>query len=394
VLTHYEAIKTEVERFRFYLRSRTVATILDESTKIKNPESTLTQIFFELSPLFERRVIMTGTPVANRPYDIWAQVWFLDRGASLGNDFFSFRRETDLSVDLAKDQCKRSSFESALSSIYSRIEQFSVRETKDSGVIELPEKMIHTVVCDWERRQLDLYRQVRERMRALVIKEGLLTEDNVENVLKRMLRLVQVCSNPRLIDESYRESPGKLLRLQELVSKIQEASEKCIVWTSFTENADWLASELTRFGTAKVHGKLDMERRHNAVERFLEDNSINVLVATPGAAKEGLTLTVANHAIFYDRSFSLDDYLQAQDRVHRISQKKKCHVYKIIMQDSIDEWVDALLESKRMAALLAQGDISIEYYRDHVSYEPLEMIGEILGQADSKHSDKGSGVAR
>ena len=99
------------------------------------------------------------------------------------------------------------------------------------------------------------------------------------------------------------------------------------------------------------------------LKTFLHKDNINILIATPASAKEGLTLTVANHAIFYDRSFSLDDYLQAQDRIHRISQKKTCYVYNLIMKDSVDEWVDLLLQSKHLSAQLAQGDITIEYYK-------------------------------
>ena len=98
----------------------------------------------------------------------------------------------------------------------------------------------------------------------------------------------------------------------------------------------------------------------------------------PGAAKEGLTLTVANHVIYYDRTFSLDDYLQSQDRIHRISQEKKCYIYNLIMKNSIDEWVNVLLKAKHLAAQLVQGDISIEYYRTQISYEFGEIIKNIL----------------
>lgn len=106
---------------------------------------------------------------------------------------------------------------------------------------------------------------------------------------------------------------------------------------------------------------------------------MNVLVATPGAAKEGLTLTVANHVIYYDRTFSLDDYLQSQDRIHRISQERKCFVYNLIMKESVDEWIDMLLKAKHLAAQLAQGDISLEYYRSQISYRFGEVIRNILG---------------
>ena len=82
-----------------------------------------------------------------------------------------------------------------------------------------------------------------------------------------------------------------------------------------------------------------MHQRNQAVQSFTNSSNL-VLIATPGAAKEGLTLTVANHAIFYDRGFGLDDYLQAQDRIHRISQTRECFIHNLIANETIDEWVD------------------------------------------------------
>lgn len=379
MLAHFEVINSERDRFKLFLKARDVAVIVDESAKIKNPESTLTQAFFELAPLFKKRIIMTGTPIANRPYDVWAQIWFLDQGQSLGNDFSRFKHDADLANDLAEDVKRRGQFESTIESIFSRISKFAVRETKQGGVIELPQKVIKTIKTDWEKHQYNLYRQVKEEMRTVIIHEGVPSEDNAEQVLKRMLRLVQIASNPNLIDESYRSSPGKLETLEEIVSDICHKGEKCIIWSSFTKNVDWLSKHLSSFGSCKVHGKLDIGRRNSSIDQFMNDPSTCILVATPQAAKEGLTLTVANHVIFYDRTFSLDDYLQAQDRIHRISQKKTCFVYNLIMNDSIDEWIDILLKSKHLAAQLAQGDISLDYYRSQISYEFGTIISSILG---------------
>ena len=379
MLTHYEVIKSEMERMKLFLKTREVGTILDESAKIKNPRSVLTQTFLELAPLFARRVIMTGTPVANRPEDVWAQVYFLDQGASLGADFSAFKRDVDLSNKLSDHQDMQEALEGHLERILDATSAFSVRENKKSGVISLPEKVIHSVMTDWERHQFDLYRQVRDDLRAVVIREGLPAEDISENILKRLLRLVQVASNPRLVDSSYSAEPGKLASLLDLVEMIHDQNEKCIVWTSFTDNADWLATQLRSYGARRVHGKLSIDARNRAIQKFLTDSETEVLVATPGAAREGLTLTVANHVIFYDRSFSLDDYLQAQDRIHRISQKKTCIVHNLIMKDSVDEWIDVLLHAKQMAAQLAQGDISLEYYKAHMSYEFGNILRDVLG---------------
>jgi len=379
ILTHYEAVRSERKRLAIFLRTRVVGVILDESTKIKNPESEITKVFFEIAPQFKRRIIMTGTPVANRPFDLWAQIRFLDGGKALDDDFATFQRKMNLSNALAHDELARSEFEGNLESLHQRIAEFSVRETKDGKVIKLPAKVVRRIDTDWEPRQLDLYTQIKNELRAVVVKDGLPTEDDAEEELKRLLRLVQVTSNPGLIDESYTIDPGKWEPLEALIDEILAAGEKCIVWTSFTENADWLATKLQGAKPAKVHGKLTMEQRNRAVEIFLADPECRVLVATPGAAKEGLTLTVANHVIFFDRGFSLDDYLQAQDRIHRVSQEKTCYVYNLIMRDSIDEWVDELLQAKRLAAQLAQGDISLDYYKSQMSYSYGEIIREILG---------------
>jgi SNF2 family DNA or RNA helicase len=378
ILTHYEVVKSESERFALFLKTRDVGVILDESTKIKNPDSAITRALHALSPLFKKRVIMSGTPVANRPFDLWSQIYFLDQGRALGDDFDDFKQRLDLTSELAESQDQRERFENFLRSIHGRVAHFTVRQTKDSGVIELPDKIIESVMTDWEPRQLDLYEEVRTNMRAVVIRDGLPAEDHAEDLLKRLLRLVQIASNPGLVDEGYKEEPGKLPYLETLVEQLIARNEKCIVWTGFTENVDWLAVHFEKYGTCKVHGKLAIEERNKAVRRFLDDKERRVFVATPGAAKEGLTLTVANNVIFYDRSFSLDDYLQAQDRIHRISQTRVCNVYNLIMSDSIDEWVEELLRAKELAAKLAQGDISYEYYKSQMSYEFAEILKGIL----------------
>ena len=353
--------------------------ILDESAKIKNPDSGVTQALFEIAPYIKKRIIMTGTPVANRPYDVWAQIFFLDQGLSLGDDFNKFKKKLDLNNDLGHDEDAQRHFEFELTEIYNKIHDFSVRETKKSGIISLPEKIITLIPVAWETRQKELYDQIRKELKAVVVKDGIPIEEEADGILKRMLRLVQIASNPRLVDESYNCSPGKLEVLTDLVESIRDNGEKCIIWTSFTDNVDWLARKLVGFGCVKVHGKLTMTDRNTSVTKFMTDPECRILLATPGAAKEGLTLTVANHVIFYDRSFSLDDYLQAQDRIHRISQTKICYIHNLIMEDSIDEWVDILLKSKELAAQLAQGDISLEFYRSQMTYEFGDILREILG---------------
>jgi SNF2 family DNA or RNA helicase len=210
------------------------------------------------------------------------------------------------------------------------------------------------------------------------MEDGRIRVDDADDILKRLLRLVQVASNPTTVDESYAAIPGKVGELERILSEEVEPGEKAIVWTTFTDNADYLRDRLSKYGAVTVHGKMAIDRRNSNIERFKQSADCRILVATPGAAKEGLTLTVANHAIFYDRSFSLDDYLQAQDRIHRISQERSCFIYNLIMKDSVDEWVDVLLGAKHLAAQLTQGDISRAHYEASASYEFSEMLRFVL----------------
>jgi SNF2 family DNA or RNA helicase len=121
-----------------------------------------------------------------------------------------------------------------------------------------------------------------------------------------------------------------------------------------------------------------MDYRNDVVKWFLENPNDRVLVATTGAAKEGLTLTAANHVVFFDRTYSLDDYLQAQDRIHRVSQTKTCYVYTLIMKDSIDEWVEAIIEQKHLAAQLTQGDIDQSEYAMRADLSFVDILRGVL----------------
>lgn len=377
ILTNFETLVSEKERYQLFLRTRNVAIIIDESAKLKNPSANLTKAFFELAPLFQKRVIMTGTPVANRPYDIWAQIYFLDFGESLGTDYNEFKRQTDLSNQLAGNESLRESFEGDVSEIHERIKAFSVRETKNSGIIELPDKVFIRESAYFSSEQEALYDKICEELRVEVEKDGQIIEDDSSAIVKRLLRLVQVASNPRLVDDSYRGNSAKEEVLDRLLDQIVSNGEKCIVWTNFIENVDAFTKAYSEYGAVKIHGGMKIVDRNKSVDKFRTDDS-KVLFATPASAKEGLTLTMANHVVFYDRGFSLDDYLQAQDRIHRISQKKTCFVHNIIMEGSIDEWVDVLLQAKQNAALLAQGDISLSEYQEKADYSFGDLIRQIL----------------
>ena len=377
IITNFETISTEQDRLQLFLKTRNVAIIIDESTKIKNPESKLTQDFFAISALFKIKVIMTGTPVANRPYDIWAQIYFLDEGHSLGTNFAEFKAMCDLSNDLQEDESKRIIFEDSVAGIYNKIKDFSVRETKNSGIITLPSKIYHDVTVGFEQKQFEMYETLRKDMELTLTRGDETILDESTETIKRLLRLVQITSNPKLIDESYVGESAKEILLDQLIERIISQDEMVIVWSIYTGNIDMFCKKYAKYGAVKITGKMAVEERNKSVAAF-KSGKAKLLFATPQSAKEGLTLTVANNAIFYDRGFNLDDYLQAQDRIHRISQKRDCNIYNLMVEDSIDIWIDYLLKAKQRAAFLAQGDINLRDYKDEADYSFAKIVHEIL----------------
>lgn len=375
-VTNYETISSNHDLFERFLGVCRVGAILDESQKIKNPDANLTKSFHSLSHKFARRIIMTGTPVANRPYDIWSQVKFLDGGQSLGNSFAKFKSNLNLPSDAEDNEI----YGENLTHVMEKIRHFAIRETKQSSGLELPEKTIITRYVNLEPTQWEIYRAYRDELAYEFIDQGKLVVDDIEGVLKLLLRLVQCASNPGLLDEAFSETPGKFSELTDLLCEIDLRESKAIVWTGFVRNVEWLSRKLGVYFPQKVHGAMNINDRNNAIRQFKSKSQSRLLIATPGAAKEGLTLTNANHAIFFDRSFSLDDYLQAQDRIHRISQSRQCYVYNLIAKDTIDEWVDVLLNIKFQAARLTQGDISKTEFVENFNRDLTASLKDFLQQ--------------
>lgn len=377
-LCNYEAIRGNLESFKTFTKYRKIGVILDESTQIKTPSSKITNALHEISKNFCKRIIMTGTPLSNRPYDIWSQIFFLDSGERLGINFEEFKEKYDLSNELSKDYGGRIIFENNLKLLSKQLSDCSIRETKKTAGIELPGRRFIAEIIGMEPSQMLLYKKLQKELSAQVLKDNKLVNESVDAILKRLIRLLQICSNPSLVDEAYSKIAPKLNSTKKIVDKAILDNSKIIIWTNFVENVDWICNFFGNKKIVGISGNIKPNIRDNLILEFKNNKDISILVATPGVAREGLTLTEANYAIFFDRNFSLENYLQAQDRIYRISQTKDCYIYKLIHDDSIDQWVDALLDAKEVAARYGQGDISDEEYKKRISYDFAEILADIL----------------
>lgn len=354
---NYEAVAAEVVSLRALLRFKRMALVLDESHRIKSPDAKVTVAVMSLRKDAAKRYIMTGTPVANTPEDIWSQIFFLDDGALLGETFDKF----------AERYLSRGGGYQRVDELRARLEEIGLRREKE-GTVQLPRKTVTRVSVRMAPRQREMYETLREELQIWIrTLSGEEVIAQAENILTRLIRLAQIASNPALIDAGYQEAPGKFTLLDELLAAYLPRSGKVIVWTSFVANIGTLQARYPHLTPVVLHGEMTNEARAAAVKAFRGDPDVRLLIANPAAAREGLTLTESSCAIYLDRTFNLVDFLQSQDRIHRLSQTRDCDIVLMIAERTVDEFIDFALAQKHRLARYTQSDT------DEISPEDLAL---------------------
>lgn len=305
-IINYESVIGEVERLKMFLKIKKMAIVLDESHKIKNLDAKTTKAILNLKDLVKKRIIITGTPIANRPLDLWAQFYFLDNGNLLGEDYKKFKKLYSINFKGNELPEHKDRFNNLRQIILSN----SIRRLKED-VLELPEKIYIEKYVQLGGQQKNIYDQLKKELYIeITTMNGEKIIDESEELLKKLLRLAQIASNPFLVDKVYNETPAKFSLLDILIENIVEQKEKVIVWSCFVDNIRILYKRYKKFGSLMLYGDIPIEKRNEIVKQFKNNNEFMVLIANPAAAREGLTLTSANNAIYLDRNFNLVDYLQ------------------------------------------------------------------------------------
>ena len=342
IITSYGTVRSDIEVLKDI--SFEIA-VLDESHNIKNPSALVTRAVGLLKAA--TRMALSGTPVMNNTFDLYAQVNFLLPGIFGSREFF--KREYAEPIDRDRDPEK-------IMALKKLTAPFILRRTKQQVADDLPPKSEMVMWCTMKPAQKMLYDEIKTNIRNslfLNIKnEGL--NKNKLAILQGILKLRQVCNSPLLLpqqEQTCSDSVKSDLLMEELCNNLQD--HKVLVFSQFSSMLHLLAQACVQSGIAFYHfdGQTPPAKRAEMVTRFQnDDNPVNVFLISLKAGNAGLNLTAADYVFLFDPWWNTAAQQQAIDRTHRIGQTKNVFAYKMICKDTIEEKILELQQRKKNLA--------------------------------------------
>ncbi len=371
-IVHYEGLRLEKEAFGNWLDKAKSMIVFDESQRIKNLYAQTTVAARYIRSFAQRCVIATGTPISNRPLDLFAQYYVMDEGETFGKNFQAFKNTFCVLDILEIPQGRRKIRVEKFVGIKNgdelrrRIQMTSLRRMK-SDVLDLPAIIYKDYNVEMKGEQQSLYMKVRDNVRSEI--QGLSDAElrkQSNYLMVRLLRLCQIASNPQLLDHEYEGTNAKWNELDTILEDVfSDDTKKVILWSHFVENVEILTEKYREmFGAVAHTGNMHLEHRAQSVAAFQDNPECRLFIATPQSAKEGLTLLPtdgvmkADTMIYADLNFDSGSYIQSQARFHRIGQDaEKCLVIHLIAKGSIDEYIKrAIIDKIDTAKTLLEQD--------------------------------------
>jgi len=309
---------------------------IDEAQFIKNPDAKATRACLQLRG--RRRIALTGTPIENRPLDLWPAFEFLMPG--LLGPRRGFERAFQENPGAFKERLKR------------QIAPFMLRRTKAAVAEDLPGKMIIDQRCEISRRQAAVYAGIcEEGLRRLGSDLGSALRENRFATLSLLTRLRQASCDPHLLPwvEAPIEESGKLMALLEKLIEVLGTGHKVVVFSQFVRFLRRVRLLLeTSFPELPVFEITGATRDRAApVQAFQQCGETAAMLASLRAAGSGITLHAADYVFLLDPWWNPAVESQAIDRVHRIGQRNSVIVYRLIARGTIEERIHELQSKKR-----------------------------------------------
>jgi hypothetical protein len=337
---------------------RFLAVILDEGQFIKNPDSATAKLARGLRA--EHRIILSGTPIENRLLDLWSLMAFAMPGV-LGQRA-GFARNFDAKEDPF-----------ARRRLAARVRPFVLRRTKVQVAKDLPDRIEEDLYCELEGEQKTLYRAELKRAQQMLLRvetQKQLAQERF-HFLTSLLRLRQICCDPRLVKPDSKGESAKLEALLEQLEPLVEEGQKVLVFSQFVEMLGILRSALTERGWPHFYLAGDTENRGELVRDFQSAEGAAIFLVSLKAGGFGLNLTAASYVVLFDPWWNPAVETQAIDRTHRIGQVNKVIAYRLLIKGSIEEKIRLLQKQKRG---LAEDVLGEEKFAQSLSLDDLHFL--------------------
>ena len=341
IITTYGTLRSDIH---LLLKIAFDYVVLDESQAIKNPSSKVTKAASLL--IAKNRLCMSGTPLQNNTFDIYAQMNFLNPGLLGSMEFF--RNEFATPIDKFGEQEQKDHLRKLLY-------PFILRRTKEQVAKDLPEKTETILFCEMEHEQRKIYEAYRNSYREKIL--GTIEEQGIDKsqltILQGLMKLRQICDSPAILNEE-EKFPNNSIKLDELTREISEniGEHKALVFSQFLGMLGLIKERLTELNIPFEYfdGSTTAIDREKAIVNFQENDQVRVFLISLKAGGVGLNLTAADYVYIVDPWWNPAVEQQAIDRTHRIGQTKNIFAYRMICIDTIEDKILQLQEKKRTLA--------------------------------------------
>ena len=366
VVVNYAQLRLAAEKLG---AERWDAVILDEGQNIKNPQSQTARVARDLRAT--HRLVLTGTPIENRTLDLWSLFAFAMPGL-LGSQAAFRRNFNDRTDPRARSRLAR------------RVRHFMLRRTKAQVAADLPPRIEEDLIVELEGSQRILYDAELKRTRALLLGVQTAREFDQQrfNILQSLLRLRQICCDPRLVGFDPAEKragagpsgaadSAKMEALLDTLEPLIEEGHRVLVFSQFVTLLELVAAELTarKIGYLMLTGQT--ENRQALVDRFQSAGGEPVFLLSLKAAGTGLNLTAASYVVLFDPWWNPAVEAQAIDRTHRIGQKNQVIAYRLLARGTVEEKIRKLQHAK---AELARSVVQEESLTTVMSLDDLRFV--------------------
>ena len=350
IITTYGTLRSDIQ---VLLKIAFDYVVLDESQAIKNPASKVTRAACLLTA--KNRICMSGTPLQNNTFDIFAQMNFLNPGLLGSMDFF--RNEFANPIDKFGEQEQKDHLRKLLY-------PFILRRTKEQVAKDLPEKTETILFCEMETEQRKIYDAYRNSYRDKIM--GVIDQQGIDKsqltILQGLMKLRQICDSPAILNEEDKH-PNHSIKLDELTREIQEniGEHKALIFSQFLGMLGLIKDKLREEGVPFEYfdGSTSINDRQKAIENFQNNDQCRVFLISLKAGGVGLNLTAADYVYIVDPWWNPAVEQQAIDRTHRIGQTKNIFAYRMICIDTIEDKILQLQERKRkLASELISDDVN------------------------------------